>query len=233
MRLHARPSIDETFAIAIDLPTEPEAHDRALAQLIARLNSAPLLATTFSLASLILLAHGAPTAVRAAHQLPDAPIVLLARATGNRTRVDAQRRALADIGPLSLVDTAVWRTIRTCDTGDTTLRITDAPLSSATTWRQADTWLAAHGATNVRTVLEPLRGAIRVSCASAVTPGASWSPPDRAIAERLPRGAWDAVPCAVNDRIAQRLREAFDPAGILNPGILGEASRVGAATTAR
>lgn len=42
------------------------------------------------------------------------------------------------------------------------------------------------------------------------------------VAETLPAAGWAAVPCMVDDRLSRGVRAAFDPAGILNPGILGE-----------
>ena len=224
LRLHARPAVDETFAIAIDLPAAPDAHDARLAQLVTQLNSSPLLAVTSSLAALVLLTHDAPETVRASHDIPSATAVLLARATGNRTRVNAECSALAALGPVSLVDGAVWRTIQTLESGNTTLRITDSPLRTPDTWRQLDSWVTERRATNVNSIVEPLRGALRVSCELVAANNAAWSLPERATPERLPVDAWASVPCAVNDHISQRLRLAFDPAGILNAGILGAAT---------
>jgi FAD/FMN-containing dehydrogenase len=42
--------------------------------------------------------------------------------------------------------------------------------------------------------------------------------------ERLPREVWPALAgTPARDPLARRIRAAFDPAGILNPGIFGEA----------
>ncbi len=224
LRLHARPAVDETFALGIELPGAPDAHDASLRALVEQLNSAVMLGVTSSLAALVLLAHDAPAAVRRLHALPESSVLLLARATGNRARVDAQRSALAGLGAVSVVESAIWHTIRTLETGNTVLRITDAPLRMSATWRRLEIWRTKRQATQVRTVMEPLRGALRVSCQTDATEHPPWSIPERAIVERVPSQAWTAVPSAVNDRISQRLRQAFDPAGILNPGILGEAT---------
>jgi FAD/FMN-containing dehydrogenase len=48
--------------------------------------------------------------------------------------------------------------------------------------------------------------------------------PCTVIAERLPDAAWSGIPSAVSDPLSRRAREAFDPAGILNAGILGAAA---------
>ena len=224
LRLHARPAVDETFALGIELSGAPEVHDASLRALVEQLNSTALLGVTSSLAALVVLAHDAPAAVRRVHALPESSVLLLARATGNRARVDAQRNALAELGAVSIVESAIWQTIRTLETGNTVLRVTDAPLKTSGTWRRVETWRTNRRATQVCTVMEPLRGAVRVSCQTDATDNPPWTIPERAIAERLPSQAWTAVPSAVNDQISQRLRQAFDPAGILNPGILGEAT---------
>jgi len=217
LRLHARPAVDETFAIAVN-----DASATALLDLVQRLNSAPMFAVASSLASLVLLGHDLPNAVRSRHSLPASSCILLARATGNRKRVDAQRSMLGELGELTAVDRDVWDTVRSLDSGNTTLRVTDAPMHAASTMRRIDDWMSMHGASDAYSILEPLRGLVRVSCALPATTGDGWSLPERAIAERLPAPLWGSVPCAVSDHISARLREQFDPAGILNPGILGE-----------
>jgi hypothetical protein len=41
--------------------------------------------------------------------------------------------------------------------------------------------------------------------------------------ERLPATHWASLaPSVVTESLSRRVREAFDPAGILNPGVLGE-----------
>ncbi|HEY8794155.1 MAG TPA: hypothetical protein VIM15_04345, partial [Gemmatimonadaceae bacterium] len=42
------------------------------------------------------------------------------------------------------------------------------------------------------------------------------------IFERLPADSWCEVPSRVNDPLSRAVRDAFDPARILNRGILGE-----------
>ena len=44
-----------------------------------------------------------------------------------------------------------------------------------------------------------------------------------AIFERLPADVWKEVsPSVVSDELSQRIKRAFDPHHILNPGILGD-----------
>jgi hypothetical protein len=42
--------------------------------------------------------------------------------------------------------------------------------------------------------------------------------------ERLPRDWWTFVPAAGHARLSRDIRSAFDPAGVLNPGLLGNPS---------
>ena len=229
LRLHARPLVDETFAVA--LPAASVRQEDALTQLVEQLNGTAMLPVTSSLAALVLLAHDSPAAVRRSQALPAGAVVLLARATGNRGRVDAQRNALATLGPVATVDPAVWRTVGALDVGTFALRVTDAPLRTPTTCRRVDDWLSQRHASQVQCIIEPMRGAVRVC--GTIEPGfdAHCVLPERAIAERLPADAWPAVPSAVDDHISQRLRTAFDPSRILNPGILGDAPHAPLAPT--
>ena len=222
LRLHARPAVDETFAIAVDLPDAHDTRALALLDLVQRLNSAPVFAVASSLASLVVLGHGMPNVVRGRHTLPASAAILLARATGNSKRVDAQRSILGELGALTDVDPHVWQSVRSLEGGNATLRITDAPMNAASTMRRLDEWLATHGATQTHSILEPLRGLVRVSFELPDIAPDGWALPPRAIAERLPARLWNSVPCAVSDHISMRLRRQFDPAGIFNPGILGE-----------
>ena len=199
-----------------------------MTQLAERLNSAPLLAVTNSLGALVLLTHHAVSAVNETHALPAAlqqsPCLLLARVLGNRTRVDAMRAALGALGDTQIVDSAIWRAVRTTDTGNVSLRLSDAPLRTGITWQHADAWLDAQAIRDARVIVEPLQGAIRLSgtlSADSSTNTGSLTLPPRTIIERLPTSAWSTVPVPARDHIAEHLRATFDPAGILNPGILG------------
>lgn len=227
LRLHARPAVDESFAIHLEWPASPDARAAALTALAQRLNTPPLLAVTSALVSLVALTDHATRVLGGAVQADRC--VLLARATGNRTRVHAIRQALAVLGDLVPVDVAVWDAVRTLESGNTTIRSSDAPSRMGETWQQISTWMAQHRAREVHTIIEPLRGALRMSgdCAeSASDIGAGnardWRLPARTLAERLPAEAWGAQPSSIHDVISQRLRAALDPAGVLNPGILGE-----------
>jgi FAD/FMN-containing dehydrogenase len=42
------------------------------------------------------------------------------------------------------------------------------------------------------------------------------------IVERMPEEVWTHVPSALHRPLERRIKNAFDPRGIFNPGILGE-----------
>ena len=236
LRLHAKPTVDESFAIVLDVPAAGERRDRALAQLVERMNVAPMLAVTSSLASLVVVAHALPDALQVAHGTPSASLLLLARATGNAARVAALRHALSAFGAVHAVSPDVWTTIRTMDVGDVTFRMTDAPLRTANTLRALEQWAEATDARSVCTLMDPLRGVLRVSCSAPPASrtdeggGAQQTPddtqrvcslPDHARAERMPHAWWPHARGSGHDAIAHRLRQRFDPTGILNTGIMG------------
>jgi glycolate oxidase FAD binding subunit len=237
LRLHAKPIVDETFAIVLDVPAAGESRMRALAQLVQQINTAPMLAVTSSLASLAVAAHALPGALHAAHDTPPASLLLLARAMGNPARVAALRSALSAFGTVYATSRDVWTTIRTMDVGDMTFRLSDAPLRTGNTLHALEQWVAATGVRAVRTLLDPMRGTARVSCDTTPPPAhgsvnalkqhtlseslRSYTLPANARAERLPRVWWPQQRGAGHDEIAQRLRRRFDPAGILNTGIMG------------
>jgi glycolate oxidase FAD binding subunit len=219
MRLHARPALDRTFAIPVPV-SAPDAREQMMAHITAQLNQAPLLHAANALASLVVLSHTAVPHIVATHGLPSSDIVLLARAMGNSARVSAQQRALAELGDVTEISSDVWESVRALDDGELTFRLQDAPSRTSATWRRASSWLESHRA-DARVVSEPLRGVVRVMGTIDDAAHRSFELPQRAIAERLSARAWASQRSAVNDAISQRLRTAFDPTGILNPGILG------------
>ena len=76
-----------------------------------------------------------------------------------------------------------------------------------------------HHSTDVRMVIEPLRGTVRLSC--HLPDNTHTTLPPRALPERLPSTLWHVIPSPIADTISQRLRGMFDPVNILNPRILG------------
>lgn len=230
LRLHAKPAVDESFAVVLDIPPSGESRDRELALLVDQLNSAPMLAVTSTLASLVVVAHALPGVLHGEHGTPNTSLLLLVRATGNAARVAAQRHALSTLGALHAVSTDVWTTIRTMDAGDVVFRMSNAPRRSVNTLRAVEQWGEITGARDMRTLLDPLRGALRVSC-DASPDVRTRTLPDRANAERMPSSWWLQAKRGNDDEISQRLRERFDPAGILNAGIMGARAGVDTLST--
>lgn len=243
LRLHARPAVDETFAIVIDMPRTPAAFDEALDGIVRAMNNPPLVAATSSLAALALL----PPGLFPHHtSVPDAPsdaLIVLARAVGNRARVSALRHMLAELGAHVSVDTSVWAAVRRSCTGNTNFRVAGPRQALAARLREISQWLAHTGADDATVIIDPMRGGMRVSCqlrdfaagaspestmafpaSSLALPESTMALPEGVIAEQLPPSRWSAYPAVANGDVSRQLRERFDPAGVFNPGILGDAS---------
>lgn len=154
--------------------------------------------------------------------------VLAARLAGNADAVAAQYATLATFGDVSEIDRSMWDTLRVADGPDgTVLRFSSPVARFAEAWVSADR-LAKAGEGHAHASL--LRSSVRV-----VLPHNDGVPSDGAlemlragvretrIFERLPARLWSSLaPSAVNDRLSRGVRAAFNPHGLLNPGILGE-----------
>ena len=160
----------------------------------------------------------------------DTPL-LVVRLAGNEALVAAQQASLTSIGDVAEIDPALWTRLReSAPAGSAMVRLSCLPAS-------------------VPRVFAPLlvRDALPPGCAASVTlfrgvmrcsvpvgalgtlPPALTGAPDvggarlTRIWERLPSTLWSGLaPSAVTETLSRRVREAFDPSGILNPGVLGE-----------
>ncbi len=222
LRLHARPAVDRTFVIAIDAAANDLQGDAARTALIKRLNDPPLLATTSTLSSLLVVAGETPLHLSAVHGIESSPALLVARAMGNNTRVEAQFDALRALGRVTEVDASIWRTIRSLGEAPTSYRVTSAPIETAASWHRAEAWCVRHE-TRAHMLIEPLRGLVRVMSSLAGGHQHAFELPARAIAEQLPAGAWSLQSAPTDDPISRHIRQIFDPSHILNPGIFGDA----------
>lgn len=213
LRLHARTTVDTTVAISIG-PT----HN--LASLVERMNTQPLVAVTSSLAACVMLSTETARAVGVTHAEAGA-LTLLARMTGNPSRVQALQHALSSLGSCASVDTGAWETLRGLDSGNTSLVFTGPPAASADTLKYALDWCSAVEATTTYVVMEPLRGAVRVWCDTPVAhPSVAF--PSSVQPLRLPDAWWSfGAQQSANHALECRLRDRFDPHRLLNPGILG------------
>jgi glycolate oxidase FAD binding subunit len=222
VRLRALPEVDAT--VAVPLPPAPR-----LGEWLARLRAAPLAAWALELVNAPLAERlGLPPA-----QAGGRPAgALLARLAGNAPLVAAQRAALAALGDVTDVDPAAWARLRAAEPRTaavfrTSARPTALAALCATPFSPA---AAAVGLLAHATVS---RGVVRV-----ILPGdtgfglprptaAAGAAPPTVVVERLPARLWPTLglqlaPGRARDALSRRVRAAFDPASILNPGVLGE-----------
>lgn len=142
-------------------------------------------------------------------QLGDADVVLV-RLAGNSATVRAQRERLGG----NRVSTEIWSRLRTMEpAGAPVWRCSTIPTGFAQLWASLATSLP-----DVMAHATPSRGVIRVIGGDP----SQLTMPATVIAERLPAAGWEAFgPGRVHDRLSAGIKQTFDPAGILNPGILG------------
>ena len=219
VRLRSLPEAEATVAVA--LPSGAQ----ALAPWMARVRGTPLHAWALELVNGPLAAHLA---------LGERPL-LLARLAGNAPLVSAQRALLSALGDVADVPGDVWSRLRTCEPRDAAVaRLSTRPARLAELC--AELFSPATRAFGLLAHASVGRGIVRF-----VLPGAEgfgiprtsgrWvavdAPPPRRIVERLPSALWATLgrewttPRA-NDVLSRRVRDAFDPHRLLNPGILGE-----------
>ncbi|MGH7633028.1 MAG: FAD-binding oxidoreductase [Gemmatimonadaceae bacterium] len=221
VRLRALPEVDDTLALSIDeLPD-------TLGTLLVRLRTA-------AIAPLALELVNAPLA--RVLGLADT-MALLVRLGGNVDSVRAQRATLRFAGNVATVPASVWNALRACEPEHAMVMRISMPAS-----RLTECWMAARDVTREAT-RDPTRadadarpvlmhGTVDRGVVRCIVPAPSPEAVDRAIAacatlpgtvifERLPDLAWPHVPHALRGRLASRVRQTFDPDGILNPGILG------------
>lgn len=159
---------------------------------------------------------------------------VLVRLGGNFPGVNAQRDMLAKLGGVTEVSDEVWESLRMVEapTGEPGAARIIVRLSAVPA-RIGELWMEAHrvaaGIDGAMMHATPSLGIVRCIL-PADTPVASVAALAGAMAgitcvyERLPRDMWHTLsPSVTSDRLSQRIRRAFDPMGILNPGLLGEA----------
>jgi len=168
--------------------------------------------------------------------LPCRPAILV-ELGGNDAAVNSQKDTIAALGGASEVFPEVWRRLRVCDdlpAGTSTLPDPEPNIVlrvSSLPGRVSDIWNA------VRNVVEPLESArmhssVGLGIVRCILPASSGFEAvhnltqacagSTIVCERMPRELWPLIsPTVVGDRISQGIKRAFDPHGILNPGILG------------
>ena len=214
VRLRARPLVDTT--VAIGMPDAPDGLARRLRAIrVARIDPYALELVSGALAAAVGL---------------DPVSVLLVRLGGNPDVVRGQRTILDAIGVATEIPSRVWDDLADIEpTPAATWRLSDLPSRLAESWHRAEAtlgeaaWIhASVGRGIVRCIDRAERPAAELErvISSSRSAGAT------VIVERGPAdvarpGSTDVA----RDRIARRIRAAFDPHAILNPGILGEDAR--------
>jgi glycolate oxidase FAD binding subunit len=214
VRLRARPAVDTT--IALRMPDDLA----ALRERLQWVRAAPLEALAIELLdSRLAMKCGI-----------DRGPVLLVRLGGNADSVAAQRTTLARSGTTTEVGVATWDALRSSEpAGAWVWRMSDLPSAIADTWSHAETILRVAGASWMHASVG--RGIVRCIGVPATSDdgeraliAALTSSPfgGTIIYERLPAEQWATLSTpAATDPVSRRIRAAFDPHSLLNPGILG------------
>ena len=157
---------------------------------------------------------------------------ILVRLGGNSAAVNAQRSAIEALGGAREMDQSIWQRLRnieeTMETTPIVVRLSCLPGKVAEVWSEA------------RSIIDQAAGAVMHAtpslgiCRCVLPPSVEMNVVDRlahlaarptVIFERLPKNAWETLaPSVVADPLSRRVKNAFDPLGILNPGILGPVS---------
>ena len=213
LRLRARSDVDRTAAVVLP------ARGQRLAAALAAVRAARIAPIALELLS--------PTTSSRLGMRGET--VLLARFGGNEESVSAQLAELATLGQSVPVSDECWEKLRSLDAeAAATVRfatpLTDLPLVwDALGDAAADGDDLLRHATVTRGIVRCLLGS-RSRARDAVAAIARPLESARLIPERLSRDAWsELAPSAVSDPLSLRVKQAFDPANVLNPGIFGSA----------
>jgi glycolate oxidase FAD binding subunit len=236
VRLRALPIADETLALAV-----PDAPD-ALAAHLAALRAAPLTPWAAELVNaslahdlgldarstllLRLAGNGDSVAAQqiAANALGDCATAASSiwSALSGFENVQVPRVARDDSLGQGALPNAVVPSAARDPHAQAVVRLSARPSQLARVWTHALTLAAACDGRAHATVG---RGVARVQLLGAVESlrAALSTPFDGKLSyEQLPSSLWaDLAPPVANDRLSRSLRAKFDPAGVLNPGILG------------
>ncbi|MEK7403185.1 MAG: FAD-binding protein [Gemmatimonadota bacterium] len=209
VRLRSRPEHRETIAVALT-PTRT-----GLNELAARLRALPFAPLASELVN---------TQLAARLGFGDVTVLLVALG-GNERAVRAQRAAIGGFGDCVLVDEAVWPALRSSEREPVgSWRWSQLPSQFGDTWTAADT--GARVLESFHLHGNPARGVVRVVAhggeaqASALVRAAT-AFNGTVNVESLPMDAWPLVSPSAPSALSRGIRDKFDPARILNDGILG------------
>ena len=213
VRLRARPEVDRTVALAAPPAPGP------FAEWLERLRRSPLAAWALELVNATL-----------AHVLGvGEDTTLLARLGGNADLVAAERATLAALGDVTDVDADVWRRLRECEPPEATvIRFSRLPSELADTWDVATSASrpSPHAFLHASVMRGVVRGIFPTTDPRPIDAGLRAAPfGGTRVFERLPAPLWATLGGhPVGDRLSRGIKQAYDPLGILNPGILGESA---------
>jgi glycolate oxidase FAD binding subunit len=207
LRLRARPAKEITVAIAIDNTIV------AMHTVSRALRSWPF---TPMAAEII------DGACAAALALPQT-LTLLLRLGGNARAIASQRLRAGTLGKAVEVDAAVWDKLRSIESGSAAvMRIADLPSTFAERWDDAQQLCGRGGVA----IGSPARGTIRCVLGDVdmtrIAALRARSKTATFVFETLPTAAaWHSLTTEIDPTsLDGRVRAVFDPAGILNPGIM-------------
>lgn len=157
---------------------------------------------------------------------------ILVKLGGNSAAVSAQRAAMDALGGTRDVDRRAWDQLREIEGKVTSgagapivMRISTLPQMLSQVWSDIrarisdEAGVAMHATPSLGLMRCILPSSAEISTIHGII---SAAPGATVIFERLPHDAWDLLsPSVIGDRLAQRVKRAFDPSNILNPGILG------------
>ncbi|MEO8579437.1 MAG: FAD-binding oxidoreductase [Gemmatimonadales bacterium] len=216
LRLYAVPQVDRTFAIAL------RGSDKDIGSLIQAIVGSPL-----SPYALQLLGRSAGRALELGEEA-----ACLIRFGGNEAVVRAQMNALSQISLLEEVESSIWTELRHLESSaHTTIRVSTLPQRVVAGSAQ----IVRDDVPGIYTCIDPRRGVIRIavgpgSDGSGETPAIGFDRDPRqsngsteVIFEKLPDEVWQfGATSEVSDELSRRIKKAYDPHNILNPGILGD-----------
>ncbi|HEX9483993.1 MAG TPA: FAD-binding protein [Gemmatimonadaceae bacterium] len=209
VRLRARPEVDRTLAVALD--AEPA---ETLWRWLRESEFTPLAAELLSPSLAAALAVGNGT-------------VALIRLGGNETFVRAARDAVGTLGLAHEVPSSVWdRFARAESASSLAVRVSALPSYADSLWRRALEFVEATGgyahATCARGVVRCVAPSDGVDIDVLRAALLRFADGVSIVGERMPAHLWSALPSARSTRdLEARIRTAFDPAHILNSGVLG------------
>jgi glycolate oxidase FAD binding subunit len=157
---------------------------------------------------------------------------LLLRLGGRRDNIAAQRRRVMEFGDAATVEGGVWAKLAEPRAGEASVRISSLPAGFAGCWAQAMRIVGEDAEANVHGTMTA--GVVKLSCAdpdaigrvAAELASRTSATGSRLLPELLPADMWGTVaPAMPDESLQRRVRAAFDPAGILNPGILHSEGR--------